>query len=100
MRVDILARAQLDMHRLRVLAAEVGRAAMIVGPFIADHDRRRAIFHLAVREIALLVEQHENGLEPERLLQPAERRLAVLVTDGARKPLRSRMVGHVSSPES
>ena len=53
-----------------------------------------------VREIALLVEQHENGLEPERLLQPAERRLAVLVTDGARKPLRSRMVGHVSSPES
>src|SRR3546814_9884282 len=71
MGVDILAAAQLDMHRLRILAAEVRGAAMIVRPFIADHDRRIAIFHLAVREIAVGVEQHEGGLEPERLLQPA-----------------------------
>src|SRR3546814_3125283 len=81
MRVDVLAAAQLDMHRLRILAAEVRGAAMIVRPFIADHDRRVAIFHLAVREIAVGVEQHEGGLEPERLLQPAERRLGVLVAN-------------------
>src|SRR3546814_12876567 len=97
MRVDVLAAAQLDMHRLRILAAEVRGAAMIVRPFIADHDRRVAIFHLAVREIAVGVEQHEGGLEPERLLQPAERRLGVLVANGARKPLGSWMFGHVSS---
>src|SRR3546814_3468125 len=72
MGVDILAAAQLDMHRLRILAAEVRGAAMIVRPFIADHDRRIAIFHLAVREIAVGVEQHEGGLEPERLLQRSE----------------------------
>src|SRR3546814_10839749 len=76
MRVDVLAAAQLDMHRLRILAAEVRGAAMIVRPFIADHDRRVAIFHLAVREITVGVEQHEGGLEHERLLQPAERRLS------------------------
>ena len=39
MRVDILALAQLDMHRLRIFSAEVRGAAVIVGPFIADHDR-------------------------------------------------------------
>src|SRR3546814_18352934 len=53
------------MHRLRTLAAEVRGAAMIVRPFIADHDRRIAIFHLAVREIAVGLEPHEGGLEPE-----------------------------------
>src|SRR3546814_8226222 len=63
MRVDVLAAAQLDMHRLRILAAEVRGAAMIVRPFIADHDRRVAIFHLAVREIAVGVEQHEGRSE-------------------------------------
>jgi hypothetical protein len=52
---------------------------MVVGPFVADHDRRIADTPSPNgRQVAGGVEQHEERLEPERLLQPAERRLAVL----------------------
>src|SRR3546814_5276476 len=89
MRVDILAGAELDVDALRILAAQRFRAAVIVRPFVADHDHRIAMAHLAVREMAVGIEQHEQRLESERLLEPAEGGLAVLIADRARKPLRS-----------
>src|SRR3546814_17217918 len=77
MRVDILAGAELDVDALRILAAQRFRAAVIVRPFVADHDHRIAMAHLAVREMAVGIEQHEQRLEYERLLEPAEGGLAV-----------------------
>src|SRR3546814_4568240 len=98
MRVDILAGAELDVDALRILAAQRFRAAVIVRPFVADHDHRIAMAHLAVREMAVGIEQHEQRLESERLLEPAEGGLAVLIADRARKPLGAMLFGHPVSP--
>jgi hypothetical protein len=96
MRVDIFADRKLDVHRLRILAADRLRAFVVVGPFIADHHNRIAIAHFRMRQIAVGIEQHEQGLEAEGVFEPAERRLAVLIADGAGKPFASRMIDHVS----
>src|SRR3546814_16247853 len=100
MRVDIVADVQLDMHRLRVLAADRLGAFVVIRPFIADHHHRIAETHFGMREVARVVEKHEQGFEPERLLQPAESRLDVMVAAGALKSLSSRMIEHIPSTDS
>src|SRR3546814_10701883 len=86
------------MDRLAILAAKRFRASVVVRPFVPDHHHRMAIAHFAVGEIAIGIEQHEQRFEPERVLEPAEGGLAVLIADRARKPLGAVLLGHFVSP--
>src|SRR3972149_7729223 len=42
------ARLQIDMDRLGVLAVDMGRTLVMVGPFLGDHQDRAVMNHLAM----------------------------------------------------
>ena len=79
MRVEIF--GQLDVHRLRALAADGLGRAMVLAPFGSDHDAAIAIGHLAVRDIAgLILDQHVE-LEAESALEEIQRCAGVEVAE-------------------
>jgi hypothetical protein len=76
------------MDRLRILPADRGRAGGEVRPFRSDIDDAIAEAQLGMAEIAVLVGDDHAALEPERLLQPIERRPRIPVEHarGQRRP--------------
>ena len=97
MGVDVLALRELDVDRLRVLAADGFRTLVIGAPLVADHDDGISEGHLRMREIAVAVEQDEERLEPERGFEPAKGGLRILIAHGARQAFGPVGVSHVAS---
>src|SRR5690606_25727231 len=97
-RIEILAARQLNMHRLGVLSAHGLRTLVIGAPFIADHHDTLAVLHLGVGDVVVLIEDHHQRLEAERLFQPAKRGFRIEVADRARQALRAIEIGHAGIP--
>jgi hypothetical protein len=74
---------ELDVDRLRVLAADGSRTLVIAAPLGPDHDDGIPEGHLRMREIAVAVEKNEERLEAERGFEPAEGGLRILIAHGA-----------------
>ena len=94
MGVNILALAELNVNRLRVLAPEIPGALVICGPFAADHDEAGPERHFRMGDFVILVEQHHVGLKPERLLKPEESGVGINIAQRAGKTLGPVKFGH------
>src|SRR4051794_13282473 len=71
MGIDAL--GQMDVDRLRVAAADRGRARDVIAPFRPDYYVAFAQAHLRMADPALGVGDEHAPLEAEGFLQPSER---------------------------
>src|SRR5215813_9884463 len=85
---------ELDVNRLRVLAANHRRAGDRVAPLRADIDHAVAEPHFRMTEIAVFVGDDQAALETERLRQPLERRPGIPVVEAGREAWTSKWFLH------